>query len=112
MLASVETVVTTRHALSEISNIATWGIPDPWRARVVTSVRGLVEAFTEVYNPSRALVQRPEFVRVGLADCAWLALLDASTTLITVDLDLYLEALRQGLKAVNFNHERSNRGLA
>ena len=112
MLAGTDSVVTTPLALSEISNLAPWGFSDPWRGRVVASVRGLVNAFTEVYNPSRSLVSRPEFTRLGLADCAWLALLDKSTTLITVDLDLYLEALAQGHKVTNFNHERTNRGLA
>ncbi len=111
MLASVDSVVTTPHALSEVSNLATFGIVDPWRTRVVASIRGLVEAFTEIYTTSRALVHRPEFVRLGLADSAWLALLDESTTLMTVDLELYLEALAQGLNATNFNHERSSRGL-
>ncbi len=112
MLADVDSVVTTPYALSEVSNLATFGIGDPWRTRVVASVTGLVDAFTEIYNPSRRLVQRPEFVRLGLADSAWLALLDDATTLITVDLDLYLEALRQSLNVTNFNHERSLRGLA
>ena len=97
--------------MSEVSNLADYGITDPWRERIVSSIRGLVEAFTEIYEPSKQLVKRSEFGRLGLTDSAWLAVLDDAATLVTVDLDLYLEAQRQGKQAVNFHHVRLSNGL-
>ena len=54
---------------------------------------------------------RTEFSQLGLADCAWLAMLDDSTRLLTVDNALYLAAHRCGCDAVNFNHVRASRRL-
>jgi hypothetical protein len=109
-IAVAERVVTTPHSLTEVSNLADFGILEPSRTRITASVRGLIEAFVELYCPSVELAGAPEFQRLGLADCAWLAALDNNTRLLTVDNELYLAALDRGCDAVNFNHVRVARG--
>ena len=111
-VAGADPLVTTPNALTEISNIATFGIIDPARAQIISSVRGLIDAFYEIYKPSKELAHHPAFSRLGLADCAWLATLDARTRFLTVDLELYLAASKQGHDAINFNHIKEQLGRA
>ena len=110
-LAVSDAVITTPNAMTEVSNIADFGIREPARSRVAASIRGLIGAFVEVYWQSSKLGDFVEFNRLGLADCSLLAVLDDRTRLLTVDSALYLAALGRGCHAVNFNHIRVARGL-
>ena len=103
-LAVSDQVITTPFSMAEISNLAAFGVIEPARSRVVASLKGLTEAFVEVYTPSKVLARRAEFAWLGLADCAWLAVLDQHTRLLTVDNALYLAALKLGHNATNFHH--------
>lgn len=111
-LSQAQSLITTPNALTEVSNIARYGIHGASRARVMYSVRALACDCGEVYLPSKEVVMMTEFERLGLADCAWLAMLGQHTTLLTVDNNLYLAALTQGHRAINFDHVRASRGLA
>ena len=107
-LLSAQQVITTPQAMTEVSNLAGFGVAEPALSRINSSVKGLAEAFFEIYNSSRNLAQYDEFARLGLADCAWLAVLGGETRLLTVDNALYLAALQRGHFAVNFNHVRES----
>lgn len=103
-IAIAPRVVTTPNALTEISNLAAFGITDPARSRIVASVATLTETLDEVYFPSREITRDEAFDRLGLADCAWLSLLDRETQLLTTDQALFIEATRRGFDAVNFRY--------
>ena len=104
-----EAVVTTPNVMTEVSNIADYGVREPARARVTSSLKGLIGAFVEVYRQSADLTDFGEFERLGLADCSLLGVLDDKTRLLTVDNALYLAALERGREAVNFHHVRAAR---
>lgn len=110
-LSRTRALITTPNAMTEVSNIVDFGLSGASRARVIKSVQELAMNCLEAYRPSGSLVVRAEFERLGLADCAWLAILDPETTLLTVDNDLYLAALNQGAEAINFDHVRASRRL-
>ena len=107
-LSQARALITTPNALTEASNIAGFGIYGASMTRVIHSFQALTHGCHEIYQPSSGLVVRPEFSRLGLADCAWLSVLGQDTGLLTVDNALYLTALDQGLQAVNFDHIRSS----
>ena len=59
----------------------------------------------EIIVKSADASRNKAFTRLGLADAALLELLATrETTLITVDIDLYLAALENGASAVNFTY--------
>lgn len=101
-------VVTTPNAMTEVSNIATFGIREPSSSRIVASLRAFVSQVGEAYCPSRQLAGSDEFSRLGLADCAWFPVMDAGAQLLTIDNGLYLAALGRGFEAVNFEHVRAS----
>ena len=104
-------IVVTPTALAEVSNLATYGVQDPLRTRVMDRLRQFIQATAEHYRPSRDLVGATEFGRLGLPDCSWLDALDTNTVLLTDDLGLYNAALARKLSAMNFAHIRRSRGL-
>ena len=53
--------------------------------------------------PSATAAEDTAFLRLGITDAAFLDV-SVNHTLLTADLDLYLEASRRGQNAVNFNH--------
>ena len=105
-LAVTEKVTTTPNIMTEVSNIASFGIVEPALSRINSSVKGLAAAFDETYKPSGELTVLPEFDRLGLADCPLLAILDHRTRLLTADTLLYLAALDRGFEAINFDDAR------
>ncbi|WP_285669956.1 hypothetical protein [Paralimibaculum aggregatum] len=99
-------LVTTPNAMTEASNLVVQGLRGSLRAEVLAALARFSELAREHYEPSRGVTEAPEYLRLGLADTAWLAVLDRETELLTVDLGLYLAALDRGLPARNFNHLR------
>jgi hypothetical protein len=69
-------------------------------------VNSKVADTTEIYMPSVQASRRNEFLRLGLTDAVVLGSAAEADTIVTADLDLYLEAARQDRKAINFNHYR------
>jgi len=107
MLSRATKVIVTPNTLTETSNLAGY-IAEPARTHIYEVLRALVEAAEteEQYVVSKVAAAHTEFVRLGLTDSALLQLATESHTLLTVDLDLYLAALKQGLKAENFTYHR------
>lgn len=101
-------IVVTPNTLTETSNLIDH-IGDPARSRIYSKLRELVDLpdTREIYVDSRAASGRTELPRLGLTDCALLEVCAAGTPLITVDIKLFLAAVRNGNKALNFNHLRS-----
>jgi hypothetical protein len=87
--------------VTETSNLARQ-IAEPARTLVSRILRELViRAETqELHIPST----QAAFLRLGMTDAAILDTLGPDKKLLTVDLDLYLQALRQGKPAENFTH--------
>lgn len=112
MVASAKSLLTTPNVLTEVSNLARYGMAEPYKTEIMRSLQSLVGAVVEQYLPSCEAAKTPEFTRLGLADAVWLSCLDPKTTLVTTDLGLYLALLDRGLDAVNFNHERDRYTIA
>ena len=105
-LTGCDRIVVTPNVWTEISNICGFGIEGTWLAQIQDNIVQTIHASMEIGRPSSEVTADPEFGRLGLTDCVWLAVLDAETTLLTDDLALCNTALSRGLKAVNFNHLR------
>jgi hypothetical protein len=107
ILSRATKVIVTPNTLRETSNLAGY-IAEPARTHIYELLRALAEAAEteEQYIESKVATARTEFVRLGLTDSALLQLATTSHTLLTVDLDLYLAALKQGLNAENFTYHR------
>lgn len=105
IIARAVRVIVTPNTLTEASNLMAQ-IEDPARSEIRETFRRVVVASEEEYVPSCDAVSSVEFLRLGLTDAGLLQLVSGSRSLLTSDLDLYLEALRSGAAAVNFNHVR------
>lgn len=104
-IAGVE-LVTTPNIMTESSNLVGQGLYGALKKQTMLALKSFCDQTSESYVRSRDAAIQPEYARLGMTDAAWLALLDGSTTLLTVDLDLYLAAAARGLAAENFNHVR------
>lgn len=96
--------------ITEASNHLLWHKP-PERDTVCEMLRTLVAAHQEVYIESKSACDRPEYLRLGIADAALLLATGRRSTLLTADVALHLAAEDAGLSTVNFNHERERYGL-
>lgn len=107
ILSGASDVVVTPNTLSETSNLVGY-IGEPARSKIYAVFRKFVGSpeTKEVYVKSDVAASRVEFVRLGLADSAMLEISNATDSLPTADLDLYLSAPARGAKAENFNHYR------
>ena len=104
LLHPVEKVFVTPNTLTETSNLlAQHG--DPERSRFFDRLRFIIQESKEIVVASTVASHNNAFKRLGLTDAALLEVATAETPLVTVDLDLYLEALAKGQDtAVNFTH--------
>jgi hypothetical protein len=108
LLSLASKIVVTPNILTETSNLAGY-IAEPARTRIYETFRALVasDCTEEQYAQSKLTVTASEFTRIGLTDVGMMHIATPSHTLLTADLDLYLAALKRGLKAENFNHHRN-----
>ncbi len=106
ILSQVERIFTTPNTLTEASNLlAQHG--DPERSLIFDTLRAVIHDNIEVVVRSEVASSRSEFNRLGLTDSVLLEVVSEETPLITVDIDLYLAALREGRNtALNFAHIR------
>jgi hypothetical protein len=102
-LKRAERIIATPNVLTEASNLAAQ-IAEPAKGQIARAFRVLLQRSDEIYVESRIAAEHPVYPRLGLADAGLLQILGDSRTLLTADLDLYLQACRQHLKAVNFTH--------
>ena len=78
---------------------------DPERSRFFDRLQFIIQESKEIVVASTVASRNNAFKRLGLTDAALLEVATAETPLVTVDLDLYLEALAKGQDtAVNFTH--------
>jgi len=103
-------IVTTPNILTEASNL-TRQIPEPYQSQISETFAVIAGKLEERYVASRGVVGEAVFLRVGLSDATSVSVGRGSVALLTADLDLYLNAHREGVKAINFNHLRENEGL-
>jgi predicted nucleic acid-binding protein len=101
----------TPNALTEVSNLLDYGVDEPLRSKLWRSFAGFIKSsVVEEYRSSLLVVQEQEFLRLGLADCAWLGSIDSSTVLLTDDLQLYNAAKSRGITTYYFTHLRIEAG--
>jgi len=96
-------IVLTPNTVTEASNMA-GQIPEPARTRIYAVFRALLPAADEIYLESTKAADHAAFLRLGVADSVLLSIMGENFTLVTADLDLYLEAIRHGRSAINFTH--------
>ena len=105
-ISVVGNVRATPNTLTEASNLLGQH-GEPQRARLLLTLRTLIEQSTETVVASMDAARRDVFLRLGLTDAALLEVVSADAPLLTVDLDLYVAALASGDEAaINFNHWR------
>ena len=97
-------VLVTPNTLTEASNLlAQHGEPE--RSRALRTLRFLIEDAQEIVIASVDAASNRGFERLGLTDAALLEVVSDAAPLVTVDLDLYLEASRNAPNAAfNFRH--------
>lgn len=110
VLSAAHCVVSTPNSLTEVSNIADFGVPQSDRRKIAAKFKDFIASSTEQYIPSAVAIEQKEFSWLGISDCAWLCALDNETHLLTVDHMLYQAALKRGMNATNFNHLREGYG--
>jgi hypothetical protein len=99
-------LIVTPNVWTEVSNIWDFGIDGLARRTIQQTLSDAIQSSLEIAKASREAAADPDFDRLGLTDCAWLAVLDRDTTLLTDDVALCDTALSRGLKAVNFTRLR------
>ena len=104
LLDRVEQVFVTPNTLTETSNLLGQHA-NPERSHFFDRLKFIIQESKEVVVASTVASRNNAFERLGLTDAALLEVATAETPLVTVDLDLYLEALAKGQDtAVNFTH--------
>ena len=99
-------LVVTPNVWTEVSNVWHWGIEGSARRTIQQTLTDAIHSSLELSKGSSEIATDPDFGRLDLADCAWFAVLDQQTTLITDDVALCDTAISRGLKAVNFTRLR------
>ena len=107
ILNQVDKILVTPNTLTEASNLlAQHG--EPQRSRFFEMLGILIGESEEIAVTSKAVSQNSEFTRLGLTDAGLLEVISNSNPLITVDLALYLAAIRrESGSAYNFRHYQS-----
>lgn len=103
LLSAAPRIIVTPNTVTETSNLATQ-IADPARSHISTVLHALLTTTDEIYVESQLAAKNAAYLRLGITNSVLLSSMTGSRTLLTSDLDLYLEAARQGYAAVNFNH--------
>ena len=104
LIDRVDRVLVTPNTLTETSNLLAQH-RDPERSRFFDKLKFIIQESKESVVASTVASRNNAFERLGLTDAALLEVATAETPLVTVDLDLYLEALAKGQDtAVNFTH--------
>jgi hypothetical protein len=103
MLSAAPRIILTPNTVTEASNLS-GQIAEPARSHIFAVFRALLPTADEIYVESTKAANHMAFTRLGVADAALLSIMAENRTLVTADLDLYLEAARHGYAAINFNH--------
>jgi hypothetical protein len=109
-LREFDQLAVTPNVLTETSNLLGYS-REPIRSELFATFRNLIAQWDETLVSSPKAADRPEFIRLGLADASLLECCEVPATLLTSDLQLYLAASAKEYAATNFNHLRERRGL-
>jgi hypothetical protein len=97
-------IVVTGAILAEISNL----LPDYLHEAMAPTLMSVVNDAVEEHAPAAQVVADRVFPRLGFTDSGIVrAANDRETTVMTDDVQLYLELLARERAAVNFNHLRA-----
>ena len=102
-------ILVTPHVLAEASNLICFH-KDPEKSKIMLFFAEMLkeQIIVEIYEPSVTYIEKPIraniFARLGLTDCAILELISNEVTLLTADLDLFLQATIREMNVVNMNH--------
>jgi hypothetical protein len=98
-----------RHIGSYTNIVVTGGIlPDYLHEAVAPTLVSVVNDAVEEHAPAAEVLADRVFPRLGFTDCGIVrAANDRETTVMTDDVQLYLELLAREMAAVNFNHLRA-----
>mgnify|MGYP001809569449 CR=1 FL=1 len=105
ILGAERRLVVVPHVLAETSSLLRQH-REPERGALMRSFSRVVGDPDERHPPFREAALDPVFARLGLTDATVLGSLPAGTTLLTTDLDLFLEAQKRSFPAINFNWSR------
>jgi hypothetical protein len=101
-----ERMVTTPNVLTEVSNLL-GQLTGTLRIRALLHLGALAGALDESYLPSKDLVRDPHFPSLGLTDTSIIHSVEGDVTVLTDDLQLYVQLAATGSDVVNFNHLRA-----
>lgn len=105
-LDQLRRVLVTPNTLTEASNLLSQH-GEPERSQLLKVLGRLIQNTDEVVVASTQASLNPSFERLGLTDAGLLEIISPEEPLLTVDLHLYVEALKDGEhRAFNFNHIR------
>jgi hypothetical protein len=102
---SFNSLVTIPHIMTEVSNLLGKEREDIKRLGREEMIEFLNKC-QEISVPSAALVDKPEFMRLGLTDVAIAVASQLPAFVLTADASLYIHITSSGLEAANFNHIR------
>lgn len=105
LIGRAQQIVVTPHVLAEASNLFGQD-DDPISKQLRGKLAGLLSGQEERHVPAIELVTNQHFLRLGVADCGLLSILDKDTVLLTADFALYQAALQTHVTTMNFNHLR------
>ena len=106
LLGQTNRTFVTPNTLTEASNLLGQH-GEPERSLFFQTVQSLIHQSQEIVVASVEASRNHSFTRLGLTDAALLETITPERPLLTVDLDLYLEAIRISHDtAVNFTHFR------
>ena len=104
LLKLTGSVIVTPNTLTEASNLLAQH-DDPERSKFFDTLRHTIENSHEVVVTSVDASHNSAFNRLGLTDAALLEVVSSKTPLLTVDLELYLAALKKEPdSAMNFTY--------
>lgn len=108
IVAQSRGIILSPNVITEASNLIRQAA-DPVRSASTRMLARIVESGDERIVSSKVAVQHPEYNSLGIADAVLLENGTQGFTLLTVDRNLYLAAIKARLKALNFNYLRDAR---
>ncbi len=104
-VAKFDTLVTTPHILTEVSNLA-GSLPEPLLGEFRAEFRKVVERFSEQTRAAKEIAQDGHFLRFGLTDTAISMIAPGRYLVLSDDLPLCSLLQRRSVDVINFNHVR------
>jgi len=105
-VAKFDTLVTTPHILTEVSNLA-GGLPEPLLGEFRAKFREeVVERFSEQTRAAKEIAQDGHFLRFGLTDTAISMIAPGRYLVLSDDLPLCGVLRQRKVDVINFNHVR------